>query len=120
VSGSLSFNVLTSSETHSCWCFWSYTASFLDIESSSVIMVRAMDESLVLQQKDIYWNATGMMKYVALDPFLSRSPFYSNWWFRVAAHRFEEDGQVKIRFEHPTQAGTNPGGWMEVSTSSIF
>jgi len=61
-------------------------------------MVRAMDESLVLQQRDMYWNATGMM---------------NNWWFRVAVHRFEENGKSKVRFEHPTLAGTASGGWME-------
>jgi nitrate reductase (NAD(P)H) len=54
-----------------------------------------MDESLALQPRNMYWNATGMM---------------NNWWFRVCIHQMD-DG--KLRFEHPTMAGTQPGGWMQ-------
>ncbi|KAF9455798.1 hypothetical protein BDZ94DRAFT_1276612 [Collybia nuda] len=78
-----------------CWCFWSYEVSAENLKNSSAIYVRAMDESLALQQRDMYWSATSMM---------------NNWWFRVAIHA-EADG--KIRFEHPTMAGTIPGGWMQ-------
>lgn len=35
-------------------------------------------------------------------------------WFRVAIHKTEDEDGVTLRFEHPTLAGTAPGGWMEV------
>ena len=40
-------------------------------------------------------SATGMM---------------NNWWFRIAVHKVDDGKQLK--FEHPTMAGTQPGGWM--------
>ncbi len=92
-------------------------------------MVRAMDEALALQPRDMCmtlyscsvvvnpnlfadWNVLSMMKYVEL-PIISSLFSYtasSNWWFRVAIHRV--DGNT-VRFEHPTLAGTASGGWME-------
>ncbi|KAF6764114.1 nitrate reductase [Ephemerocybe angulata] len=75
---------LTEEDTCFCWCFWSYAVKVADLSKASSIAVRAMDESLALQPRDMYWNATGMM---------------NNWWFRV--------------FEHPTMAGAQPGGWMQ-------
>jgi nitrate reductase (NAD(P)H) len=52
---------LTTSDTCFCWCFWSYEIKIEALRKSAVIMVRAMDESLALQPRDMYWNATGMM-----------------------------------------------------------
>ncbi|KAG2006713.1 acyl-CoA dehydrogenase [Coprinopsis cinerea AmutBmut pab1-1] len=86
---------LTESDQSFCWCFWSFEVGVEVLKSASSITVRAMDESLALQPRDMYWNATGMM---------------NNWWFRVCIHHLE-DGSLK--FEHPTMAGTQPGGWMQ-------
>ncbi|TFK98170.1 hypothetical protein BDV98DRAFT_573190 [Pterulicium gracile] len=77
-----------------CWCFWNFEIPMDRLKDSACIAVRAMDESLAFQQRDMYWNATGMM---------------NNWWFRVAVH-VEGDN---IRFEHPTIPGNTPGGWMQ-------
>jgi nitrate reductase (NAD(P)H) len=52
---------LTDSDTCFCWCFWSYEASYELLNKSAAVMVRCMDESLALQPRDMYWNATGMM-----------------------------------------------------------
>ncbi|KAF9480637.1 nitrate reductase [Pholiota conissans] len=86
---------LTDSDISFCWCFWSYDIPVERLKGSNAIMVRGMDESLALQPRDMYWNATGMM---------------NNWWFRVCIHHLEGG---KLRFEHPTMAGTQPGGWMQ-------
>ncbi|KAH7313228.1 nitrate reductase [Rhizoctonia solani] len=89
---------LTERDTCFCWCFWTFPVSIAKLANSHSIMCRAMDESLALQQRDMYWNPTGMM---------------NNWWFRIAIHRVESNDQVTLRFEHPTLAGTAPGGWMQ-------
>ncbi|KAG8759722.1 hypothetical protein FRC12_009704, partial [Ceratobasidium sp. 428] len=74
-------------------------------------MCRAMDESLALQQRDMYWNPTGMMKIMNPVP-LTRAHDPSRW-FRIAIHKVETDGQTLLKFEHPTLAGTASGGWMQ-------
>ncbi|KAJ3504171.1 hypothetical protein NLJ89_g8077 [Agrocybe chaxingu] len=78
-----------------CWSFWECEVAIQELKAAGSIMVRAMDESLAVQPRDMYWNPTGMM---------------NNWWFKVCIHDLE-DG--KLRFEHPTMAGTQPGGWMQ-------
>lgn len=55
---------LESRATSFCWCFWSVEVTLEQLADASVIMVRAMDESLAFQPRDMYWNPTGMMKYV--------------------------------------------------------
>ncbi|QRV99692.1 nitrate reductase [Ceratobasidium sp. AG-Ba] len=89
---------LTERDTCFCWCFWTFLVPLSELGQSHAIICRAMDESLALQQRDMYWNPTGMM---------------NNWWFRVAIHRFETDGQTVLKFEHPTLAGVASGGWMQ-------
>ncbi|KAJ2926667.1 hypothetical protein H1R20_g10437, partial [Candolleomyces eurysporus] len=86
---------LTDNDQCFCWSFWSFQVTVGRLGESPAIVVRAMDESLALQPRDMYWNATGMM---------------NNWWFRVCIHHLD-DGSM--RFEHPTMAGTQPGGWMQ-------
>jgi len=81
-------------ETSFCWCFWNLDISTSELETSSDILVRAMDESMCIQPRDMYWSVLGMM---------------NNPWFRIVIHK--EDGQ--LRFEHPTQPALMPGGWME-------
>lgn len=82
-----------SRETCFCWSFWSLDIPVSDLESSDAILVRAMDESLAVQPRDMYWSVLGMM---------------NNPWFRVTITN--ENG--KLKFEHPDHP-TQPGGWME-------
>lgn len=77
-----------------CWCFWSLEIPTGQLVGAKDILVRAMDESMNLQPRDMYWSVLGMM---------------NNPWFRVAILR-EGDN---LRFEHPTQPALMPGGWME-------
>ncbi|KAL3480296.1 hypothetical protein BJX99DRAFT_27108 [Aspergillus californicus] len=80
-------------ETCFCWSFWSLDIPVAELENSDALLVRAMDEALSLQPKDMYWSVLGMM---------------NNPWFRVLITK--ENG--KLLFEHPTDP-TGPGGWME-------
>ncbi|KAJ7594499.1 nitrate reductase [Mycena floridula] len=82
-------------DTSFCWCFWSLAVTMAELRGSELIIVRCMDESLALQPRDMYWNATGMM---------------NNWWFRVCIRKIDDH---RVRFEHPTMAGTQAGGWMQ-------
>ncbi|KAF8967746.1 nitrate reductase [Flammula alnicola] len=104
---------LTESDQCFCWSFWSFEVPIATLKKCKSIAVRSMDESLALQPRDMYWNATGMM---------------NNWWFRICIHQLEGG---KLQFEHPTSkfmktsltscslltvcavAGTQPGGWMQ-------
>jgi nitrate reductase (NAD(P)H) len=52
---------LTDSDTCFCWCFWSFDIEISVLKASRGVMVRCMDESLALQPRNMYWNATGMM-----------------------------------------------------------
>jgi nitrate reductase (NAD(P)H) len=67
---------------------------FSELKDRDDILVRAMDEAMNIQPRDMYWSVLGMM---------------NNCWFRVAITK-EGDS---LRFEHPTQPALQPGGWME-------
>ena len=77
-----------------CWCFWSLDLPLSELAESRDILVRAMDESMNIQPRDMYWSVLGMM---------------NNPWFRVT---ITKEGEA-LRFEHPTQPALIPGGWME-------
>ncbi|KAI1877547.1 hypothetical protein JX265_003555 [Neoarthrinium moseri] len=77
-----------------CWCFWNLEIPITALQQADDIMVRAMDESMMVQPRDMYWSVLGMM---------------NNPWFRVVIHK-ETHG---LRFEHPTLPALQPGGWME-------
>lgn len=93
-------------ETCFCWCFWSLDIAINDLiigekkegkeglTCTGDIMVRAMDEGVMVQPRDMYWSVLGMM---------------NNPWYRVVVHH--EGG--KLWFEHPTQPALMAGGWME-------
>lgn len=81
-------------DTCFCWCFWDIAIPLSELETADSIVVRAMDEALNIQPRDMYWSVLGMM---------------NNPWFRVKITR--ENGV--LRFEHPTQPAMIPGGWME-------
>jgi len=80
-------------ETCFCWSFWSLVIPVADLEDSGAMLVRAMDEALAVQPRDMYWSVLGMM---------------NNPWFRVTISK--ESGYLK--FEHPTHP-VKAGGWME-------
>ncbi|KAK4450705.1 hypothetical protein QBC34DRAFT_296811 [Podospora aff. communis PSN243] len=77
-----------------CWCFWELDIAVARLQEAKDVMVRAMDDSMSIQPRDMYWSVMGMM---------------NNPWFRVVIHK--EEGA--LRFEHPTQPANMPGGWME-------
>jgi len=81
-------------EASFCWCFWNLDIPVTDLADSTDIIVRAMDESMNLQPRDMYWNVLGMM---------------NNPWYRIAISRQGDS----LYFEHPTQPALIPGGWME-------
>lgn len=90
-----------------CWCFYKLTVQTTDMAQCTGIVVRAMDENMNLQPRDMYWNIMSML---------------NNTWFRVAVNKTEpraKDGvqshstETLLRFEHPTQAALIPGGWMQ-------
>jgi nitrate reductase (NAD(P)H) len=81
-------------DTCFCWCFWSLGIPVSDLENSDAILVRAMDESMNIQPRDLYWSVLGMM---------------NNPWYRITITK--NDGV--LMFEHPTQPALMPGGWME-------
>ncbi|RCI11295.1 hypothetical protein L249_7126 [Ophiocordyceps polyrhachis-furcata BCC 54312] len=81
-------------DTSFCWCFWDIDIPMAELEAADDIMVRAMDEGLMVQPRDMYWSVLGMM---------------NNNWFRVVVHKEPNT----LTFEHPTQPALMPGGWME-------
>ena len=88
-------------ETCFCWCFWDLQVPYSDIAAANVddIVLRAMDEAMNIQPRDMYWSLLGMM---------------NNPWFRIALRKETlENGTIKVRFEHPTQPALMKGGWME-------
>lgn len=51
----------TQRDTSFCWCFWTFNVSHDVLASCDALIVRAMDEGLALQQRDMYWHVLGMM-----------------------------------------------------------
>lgn len=90
---------LSERDTYFCWCFWSYEVPLAELASASWIYVRAMDESMNTQPRDMYVNATSML---------------NNWWFRVAIYKTD----TGVRFVHPAPVGNTSPGWMEILKSS--
>ena len=85
---------MTWRESSFCWCFWSLEIPVQDLANGKDLLVRAMDESMNIQPRDMYWSVLGMM---------------NNPWFRIVINK---EGDY-LRFEHPTQPALLPGGWME-------
>ncbi|KAK4974097.1 hypothetical protein LTR28_010458 [Elasticomyces elasticus] len=81
-------------ESSFCWCFWTLDVPVDELREANDIFVRAMDESMNVQPRDMYWSVLGMM---------------NNPWYRITISR-END---HLRFEHPTQPALLLGGWME-------
>lgn len=81
-------------EASFCWCFWDLKILVEELKDAKDLVVRAMDESMNIQPRDMYWSVLGMM---------------NNPWYRIAIHREQDE----LRFEHPTQPALMAGGWME-------
>jgi NAD(P)H-flavin reductase/cytochrome b involved in lipid metabolism/truncated hemoglobin YjbI len=84
-----------------CWCFWEYDVPIVRLLRAKQMMVRAWDTGLNTQPINFTWNVMGMM---------------NNCTFKVRIHDLPKpaattDG-LSLQFEHPTQAGVQPGGWM--------
>ncbi|KAH9931315.1 uncharacterized protein B0H18DRAFT_952820 [Fomitopsis serialis] len=77
----------------------------LELAGANVISVRGMDESMNMQPRDMYPNATSMM---------------NNWWHRVAIlKQCSVEGVItELRFVHPAPVGKYSAGWMELMTKS--
>ncbi|GMF28740.1 unnamed protein product [Phytophthora lilii] len=78
-----------------CWVHYELTVPVSSLLGAREVCVRAWDSSMNLMPEFATWNVMGMM---------------NNPWYRVKIHH-EEDTK-KLRFEHPTQAGNQKGGWM--------
>lgn len=85
---------MTWRESCFCWCLWSLDIPVAELSKASDLLVRAMDDSMSVQPRDMYWSVLGMM---------------NNPWFRVTITKEGEH----LRFEHPTLPASMPGGWME-------
>jgi nitrate reductase (NAD(P)H) len=81
-------------ESSFCWSFWELDVPLSRLQEAGDVMVRGMDDSMMVQPRDMYWSVLGMM---------------NNPWYRVVIHK-EAHG---LRFEHPAQPALMPGGWME-------
>ena len=84
-----------------CWCFWSVKVPVRKLLGCKDIHVRAWDCTQNTQPKDLNWNLMGMM---------------NNCWYRVQVELAvcgADDGELVLRFIHPTVPGPdNGGGWM--------
>ncbi|CAM9091374.1 unnamed protein product, partial [Chrysoparadoxa australica] len=80
-----------------CWVFWEYTVDVARLLHCKEIVCRGW-QGQNTQPQVITWNLLGMM---------------NNCWFRCKVHPIRtENGQLALKFEHPTQPGPQPGGWM--------
>ena len=84
---------------HWAWVFWSINIPHEELLGTEEIVCRAWDSSMQTQPNTFTWNVMGMM---------------NNCVFRCKVHKEpDNNGKYAFRFEHPTVAGANPGGWME-------
>lgn len=80
-----------------CWCFWSHAVPISRLARCKELLVRAWDQSQNTQPDRLTWNVMGMM---------------NNSVFRVVASPVSSANGKSLRFQHPTQPGNIPGGWM--------
>ncbi|CAM6126156.1 unnamed protein product [Calypogeia fissa] len=88
----------TESGKYWCWVLWQLDVDVTDFLQSKELVVRAWDAGMNTQPERLTWNVMGMM---------------NNCWFRVkVAVCKTESGSIGLNFQHPTQPGKKPGGWM--------
>eukprot|EP01038_Epipyxis_sp_PR26KG_P005180 gene5180-7207_t len=99
-----------------CWKLWEFDILHDTLGSINEIVLRAWDDSNNTQPEKPTWNVMGML---------------NNPWFRVKVHHFQDElpsnendpiqvmynygGYLdvsRVKFEHPTLAGNQTGGWM--------
>ena len=81
-----------------CWLWWGYELRVSDLVGAKEIWCRAWDESNMCQPTEPTWNLMGMG---------------NNQCFRIKINLFKDaSGEHAFRFEHPTLAGQQEGGWM--------
>ena len=87
-----------------CWCWWSFNLPVA--EMGKEIWVRAWDTSNSPQPERPVWTLMGQS---------------SNHVFRVLVHRetSPHTGKAIYRFEHPTRAGQQSGGWATRLASKV-
>ena len=80
------------------WCLWELTVKTADLLKAPNVCCRAWDSAMNTQPQNLTWNVMGML---------------NNPWFTVVKH-FDvlEGGALGLKFEHPTLAGAQTGGWM--------
>ncbi|RLN62063.1 hypothetical protein BBJ29_008334 [Phytophthora kernoviae] len=78
-----------------CWVHYELAVPVSSLLRAKEVCVRAWDSSMNLMPEFPTWNVMGMM---------------NNPWYRVKIHH--EETANTLRFEHPTQAGNQKGGWM--------
>eukprot|EP00741_Cyanophora_paradoxa_P015691 tig00020904_g15148.t1 len=75
-----------------------FTPPFICLFTGSQIAVRAWDDSMNRQPEVGSWNLLGEG---------------NNGYFRIKVHPMRtEKGEAAVWFEHPVQAGKQPGGWI--------
>ncbi|CAF0881394.1 unnamed protein product [Adineta steineri] len=79
-----------------CWCFWNIEVPIMKLSQAKDIVVRAMDENMNIQPRDMYWNVLSML---------------NNCWHRLTVTKQENSNVLK--FNHPTVPALTKGGWME-------
>lgn len=87
----------TDHDMYWCWIWWNYELKVADLVGCKEIWCRAWDESNNTQPNDPTWNLMGMG---------------NNQVFRIKVHLDQVEGKHCFRFEHPTRAGQQDGGWM--------
>jgi nitrate reductase (NAD(P)H) len=83
-------------EQYFCWCFWNINITIEELSQAKDIIVRAMDEYMNIQPRDMYWSVLSML---------------NNCWHRLTIDK--EENNTILKFNHPTLPGINQGGWME-------
>ena len=48
-----------SRESCLCWCFWDLELPLSDLQDAKDVLVRAMDDSMMVQPRDMYWSVLG-------------------------------------------------------------
>ncbi|CAF4272977.1 unnamed protein product, partial [Adineta steineri] len=79
-----------------CWCFWNIEVPIMKLSHAKDIIVRAMDENMNIQPRDMYWNVLSML---------------NNCWHRLTITKQQNVNALK--FDHPTVPALTKGGWME-------
>jgi len=115
---------------HWAWVWWSINIPHEELLGTEEIVCRAWDSSMQTQPNTFTWNVmVGIELDLELDRRASahltlslalcarslvRQGMMNNCVFRCKVHKEpDNNGKYAFRFEHPTVAGANPGGWME-------